>query len=485
MIKPDASFINGLNGSTGQRIESLTDQEILQRFDGIHPVRPPDAAKALEFIEPVHRDELDIAALGWGIIFAEAEGKRVAQIRDALSPLLALRRSQTELYREFGDGREWGWLGYPSALPRTILSLAALFLDKNGVKDGDPIEPSKVPFYLLIVGSPEDVPYDFQMGLSVDYAVGRIHFETLVEYENYAKSVVSAYHAEQARDRTATFFGTSNGSDPVTKHSAQELVIPLADQIADSNGDGPTSWQINKMIGAGQTEIGRLASVLGGSQTPTLLFSATHGMGFNQDDPRQAAHTGALLGQEWDLVQTSAGWVDESAYFSADDLADDANLLGSMVFLFACFSAGSPKMDQFRQIAGNAKQIAEKPFLARLPQKLLSHENGGALAVIGHVERVWTSSFKYSDPASSISINALGPFERTLSSLMNGRSIGAAFRPFPDRQDTFADRIATIEKQRRTRQPVHEAGSVHYWRSYNDARHYIIIGDPAVRLNLQ
>jgi len=479
---PDELLINGINGSTGQRLESLTNQEILQSLKGI---RLPDVPKTLQSIDTLRSGEYDIATCGWGVIFAEAEAEQVDQIREALSPLLALRQSQTDLYHEFGNGGERGWLGYPGVLSRKAFSLAGLFLDKNGVRDGDPIDPSKVPFYLLIVGCAETVPYDFQLQLAVDYAVGRIYFESIQEYENYAKSVVLAHQAEMARDRIATFFGTSNAGDPVTKHSAQKLVIPLADQLVQAHGDGPASWQIQKMIGTGHTEVDKLASVLGGPQTPTLLFTATHGMGFDRDDPRQIAHTGALLGQELDLERVGVGQVDESVYFSADDLAEDANLLGSIIFLFACFSAGSPKMDQFKQTVGNVQQIADKPFLARLPQKLLSNKNGGALAVIGHVERVWTSSFKYSSPSSGISINSLGPFERTLSSLMSGRPIGSAFRPFPDRQDTIADRITGIENRLRTGLPVDETGSAHYWRSYNDARHYIIVGDPAVRLNLQ
>ncbi len=226
-----------------------------------------------------------LAQTGWGVIFAHEDKEHFPAIKAALRELLILRQEQAgDLYKEYS-----GVDAYRPDESKTK------FLARHGAGPG-PADPEKVPYYLLIVGSPEVIPYSFQFQLDVQYAVGRIHFDTLDEYAQYAQSIVEMERNPGSLSRQATFFGVQNPDDPATQLSAVELVAPLAEKLAADQAD--SNWQIQKIIGESATKAG-LAPLLGGDQTPSLLFTASHGMGFPLGDPRQSLHQGALLCQDW------------------------------------------------------------------------------------------------------------------------------------------------------------------------------------------
>ena len=466
-------FFNGVNGTTGDYLQppltpknvskmaqgQTPDPKHLQDLKNLSP-KPPSFAPI-----PQVGDFKDLGKTGWGVIFPHGTDSR---IKKALDKLLSHRQNKAkELYREYSD-----WVLTEAGQQTAYFpgETANQFLARFGANSSNPVDPKKVPYYLLIVGNPEAIPYSFQYQLDVQYAVGRIYFEMPEEYARYAQSVVLAETSKPFLKPKVRFVGAQNHRDPATKSSSENLVKPLARLLAKDKPDWDTQTILDQDVT--KTQLGNL---LGGIETPALLFTASHGVGFNKNDSRQLRHQGSLLVSEgW--CKGYQGPIPEDWYFSADDLSVNADkLLGIIVFHFACFGAGTPKFDDFGYERNNWEDIAPHAFVARLPQKLLSHEKGGALAVIGHIDRAWGYSF--GDDSSQ-----LEAFQSTLFQLMDGYPVGVALEYFNQRYAALSSEITHDLDYIKKGMNANDNELSRKWMANNDARGYGIIGDPSVRL---
>lgn len=415
-------------------------------------------------------DPTDLKQAGWGIIFPAAIADQYKDaIKQALAPLLTLRQEQAgALYRVYE-----GEMGYRPGETKSK------FLQRHRVNPG-PADPKEMPFYVLLIGSPEEIPYEFQYQLDVMRGVGRLDFgDDMAAYARYAQNVVLAETGAVKLPRQATFFGVENQGDKATQLSAKYLLQPLYEELQtrESEKTGITlefDWQFTRFLKEKATK-SQLQSLLGSApdQTPALLLTASHGMEFKYDPnnpDKQLKYQGSLLCQDW---KPGGGSVDRNAYFAGEDVPEDANLLGMIAFLFACFGCGTPKFDQFEaKLVKEGRQIAPYNFIADLPKQLLNH---GALAVLGHVERAWGYSFV--SPAGFVDNQA---FLKAVRHLLNGDPVGWATDPGFNAR--YAEMSSDLSSYLQDEKQLSNSELVQHWTASNDARGYVVLGDPAVRI---
>lgn len=409
---------------------------------------------------PATVDPHDLAETGWGVIFHRDESPSVV---NALRRLLDRRRDQAgECFKE---------LTYePGMTARRFLWLKG---ESPGVLD-----PEILPYYLLIVGGPEQIPFEFQYQLAINHAVGRIAFDDAGDYRRYAEGVLEAEDDGIDLPRRTAVFSVENEGDRATSLLAKHLVAPLAERLP-----GFADWEVE--VWGGERSYKRdLRRLLGGDATPGLLVASCHGIKARPRSPGQTDRQGALLCRDW----PGRGQPFESGqYLTGKELAAaDPRPRGMIAFLFACYGAGTPFEDNFPHELPEGVVVNQPPpppvladasFMARLPQTLLGR---GALAVVGHIDRGWTTGFHWA--TGEVSSPAVRSLVDSLKQLLGGFRLGHALRPLVRRYTAIAGNLADDLDRVRAGRKVEEEVVAFEWTAHNDARNLILLGDPAVYL---
>ena len=324
-------------------------------------------------------DPNDLRLAGWGILFGRSVS---ADIKKKLQPLIDLRRSQgANPFKIFEQG------------PRGQDEDVYQWMGDRGVSL-NPVDPTLgVPYYLLIVAPPEDISFEFQYVLDIYWAVGRLWFDTPAEFAQYAKSVKEyedpAHKPQQKRQ--IAMFAPEHDFDRATQLFTSQVARPLCGTETSDPIGKRLKYGLQPLLGAQATKEGYRKILRGDIEggPPALLFSGGHGMQFDNGDKLQLATQGALVCQDW----PSDGAIAPEHWFAANDVPEDANVHGLMYFMFACHGGGVPQFDNYDRLNNAPRQIAPRAFFSKLPQTLLTHPRGGALAVLAHIERAWAYGF--------------------------------------------------------------------------------------------
>ena len=421
-------------------------------------------------------DPNDLTQAGWGIIFAsDADPAIQAQ----LQPLIDLRKQQVQdpsLFKVFS--------GNDGVLPGQT---AASWAQQHGVSLTAPVNPYQggVPYYLLIVGSPDRIPFEFQALLKMEWAVGRLYFDNIEDYGRYAQAVVQ-YESPSftpIQRKSAAVWVPRNYGDLATAMLSGAI---SQDFLATNNQLGVRKqFTLNACFNEKATKPQLIDLLRGIAVTgpPAVIFTGSHGCDYSGADlDTQRRLQGSLVTQEW-MPGTPANSTNQ---FTADDVPADAKLQGTIGFLFACFSgACPPESNYYFNKDGSPVKIAPSPIMSRLPQVLLSR---GMLAVIGHIDMAFPYAFQ--DVSGTPQVQAL---RTPLELLMGGKRTGLAADSLSVMWSSRSAQLALAQSQAApsttaaTSSPAPSPSPLiaQMTIARDDARDYIVLGDPATQLRVR
>lgn len=339
-----------------------------------------------------------------------------------------------------------------------------------------------LPRYQLILGDLHQVSADLQVIQATDGFVGRLAFDRLEDYRAYADKLIAYERAPAPTGLRAVFHAVQDGTSATTI-GQRSLIDPSLELARDLRSRGPSSFPAEIFEGPPGLPAPDPFLALARAAEPTAMFSVSHGAGAPRGGwgsvAEQRARQGAM----------SFG---DAGELTGADLANGPFLPGGVWFMLACFGAGTPATSKYQrwlaelaahnQFAGQPEAVlkslpasGERPFIAALPKALLANPRG-PLAFVGHLDLAWTYSFRELD--SGRGQNRPTRFVQTLTSLVRGTRVGAAFRELFRFFEQTNTELTTLDEAEQAA-PLRRA---HLWMLRQDLAGYVVLGDPAAHL---
>lgn len=346
------------------------------------------------------------------------------------------------------------------------------------------VDVESLPHYVLVVGGPDLVPFQFQALLDIVASVGRVDLP-LPDLRAYIEKLIRLETADQpaTRKETVVFapdagLGPDGSYDP-TYFSRAYMAEPLARYVQERLG-----FPTRTILGDEATKA-HLQEALVGTR-PALVYTASHGLGAPSEDLEiQKRLNGAICCQRTPEVKTSKDWL-----FTADDaITEEPFLEGAVFFQFACFGYATPAESDFMHWLGGETVNAKQDFVAALPKRLLAHPFG-PVAFVGHVDTAWLHGFDDPDQPFPMDVwdRRIAPFIQALNKLLTVEPVGRAMAAMNERYSTTnAILTGTYDRLKRGRvQPTPQFWSklADTFITRSDAQNYLVFGDPGARLRI-
>lgn len=423
---------------------------------------PPSATSFRGEVRPLATVDGDPLVVGWTFLVHSADPDR-DQIIDILQPLANRRGMENPRAPLLFNGEpEDDWMEWVEVNHRSRQ-----------------LEGRTVPYYILIVGSPQWIPFKLQSFLDIFASVGRLDFETMEDLDSYIQKLIRIEDDSQpVTSREVLLFSTDHGLPDPTFFSRRYMVEPLRDYIEDR-----LKISTHLLAGDEATKTNFVTALR--DRSPALVYSASHGLAaLRRPVEDQMRYNGALCCQ-------TPGHPRPREIFSADDVPLDRPFMeGAVFFQFACLGYGTPASSDFHHwVPDYPNQFSGREFVSAMPKRLLSHPRG-PLAYVGHLDIALLHGF--SDPKDPQGTGRWGArmsaFVGTVNKILGVKPYGMALQDINDRFNTANFAITnTYDRQRRGTFQWNEQNEmrlVDNWLVRTDAQNYMILGDPAVRLRL-
>jgi hypothetical protein len=333
-------------------------------------------------------DPLDLAVwtdprVGWGIVLPESRADEKDKAR-ALDAPECIRRLVEERSTPFAAQGGAPVFRYREDLDDDLLRRYAL----DGTAS-DPsltglrgVGPAAIPWYLLIVGSPAEIPWSVQYRWQLDAFVGRLDLDP-DGLERYVDALLSNWTGSGARRRTPVVWAVDHGARDITRLMRRTIADRIADAFrTDRHRDfDMTGGMLSDGDATGDALVRALVE-----RRPGFIATTSHGVTDPPDDP------GAMAAQLGHLVDADAVPVLPSAI-------GDGAVHGAIWYAHACCSAGCGEASAFAGVAPADSRLGRTlaglgqvgARTSPLPRRLLGGPSP-ARAFIGHVEPTfeWT-----------------------------------------------------------------------------------------------
>jgi len=452
----------------GQRIESALLSNAKDLVTAHEDTRRVRAFRELQPAPTI--DPADVRAVGWTYLVHESDPNRQAYT-DILEPLARHRGMKSPRSPLVLSGVRKGWAKW------MIEHYQALDVDER-------------PGYVLLVGGPEHIPFEFQTLFNVAAHVGRVSFDSLEELGAYVEKLLRLENpaSEPSTHPEVLFFAPDkgrlvDGSYDVTHFSRIHMADPLAAMV---RGKEPyRAFGVIELMGPDATKE-QLSTTLR-AKRPAFLFTASHGMAAAGESlDIQMRINGAIACQRTGRERA----IEDFLFAAADVPRDEVFLEGAIVLQFACFGYGTPARSAFAPWHLGVPDVnASADFIAALPKALLAHPRG-PIAFIGHVDTAWLHGFDDPDDPAATDLwhPRLGPFRRAVDSILTLRPSGLAMIEMYVRLNQLTLELTSVLEAIQRGEYENTADDRRTlagdFIGKCDAQNYMLFGDPAARVRV-